>query len=180
MRPSLDCERVIIPFNGKAPRIDPTAFIAPTAVLIGDVEVGPQSSVWFGAVLRADFSPIRVGARSNIQDNAVVHVDRDRGCYIGDQCTIGHGAILHTARLANRVLVGNGARVLEATVGEDSVIAPGAVVIDDTLVPPRSLVVGMPAVVKKTISEKARADIVRASEHYVENTRRMREALPAH
>lgn len=170
---------MLIPFNGKTPRVDPTAFIAPTAVLVGDVHIGPQSSVWFGAVLRADYSPIRVGARSNIQDNAVVHVTRERGCTIGDQCTIGHGAILHTAQLADRVLVGNGACVHEAAVGEDSVIAPGAVVVDHTAVPPGSLVVGTPGAVKKPVSDKARAEILTASEHYVENTRRMLEASGA-
>lgn len=170
---------MLIPFNGKTPRVDPTAFIAPTAVLVGDVHIGPQSSVWFGAVLRADYSPIRVGARSNIQDNAVVHVTRERGCTIGDQCTIGHGAILHTAQLADRVLVGNGACVHEAAVGEDSVIAPGAVVVDHTAVPPGSLVVGTPGAVKKPVSDKARAEILTASEHYVENTRRMLEACGA-
>jgi carbonic anhydrase/acetyltransferase-like protein (isoleucine patch superfamily) len=168
---------MIIPFNGKTPRVHPSAFIAPTAVLVGDVEIGPESSVWFGAVLRADYQPIRLGARSNIQDNSVVHVDRDQGCYIGDQCTIGHGAILHTARIADRVLVGNGATVMEATVGEDSVIAPGAVVIDHTDVPPGSLVTGVPGVVKKSVSPEVRAHILTASEHYVENTRRMRDAI---
>jgi carbonic anhydrase/acetyltransferase-like protein (isoleucine patch superfamily) len=100
-----------------------------------------------------------------------------QGCYIGDQCTIGHGAILHTARIADRVLVGNGATVMEATVGEDSVIAPGAVVIDHTDVPPGSLVTGVPGVVKKSVSPEVRAHILTASQHYVENTRRMRDAI---
>jgi len=168
---------VIISLNGKSPRIHPTAFVAPTAVLIGDVEIGADASIWFGAVLRGDHAPIRVGARTNLQENVVVHVDEGRGCTIGEGCTIGHGAVLHTAQIADHVIVGTSASVLEAVVGEFCVIAPGAVVIDATTVPPGSLVVGTPGVVKKPVSAEWRARILSAAEGYVRHGRGMREAV---
>src|SRR5215471_16122822 len=112
---------MIIEYRGKHPRIDPSAFVAPTAVLIGDVTVGPESSIWFGAVLRGDNGPIKVGARTSVQDNAVVHVG-DRGLTVlGDDVTVGHCAVMEDCHIGNGALIGSNAVILNgATIGEGS------------------------------------------------------------
>jgi gamma-carbonic anhydrase len=128
------------------PRIHPSAFIAPGAVVLGDVELGKDSSVWFSAVLRGDTNSIRVGDRTNIQDGVIVHCDSGMPAVIGDEVSVGHGAILHGCVVRSRVLVGIGARVLNlAEIGSESLVAAGALVPERMKVPPRSLVVGLPA-----------------------------------
>ncbi|MDE2804708.1 MAG: gamma carbonic anhydrase family protein [Gemmatimonadota bacterium] len=141
----------IIPFGGKRPRIGDSAFVAPTAVVIGDVEVGERASIWFGAVLRGDHPEhgIRVGARANVQDNAVVHTSDQGPTVLEDEVTVGHGAILESCRVGRRTVVGMGASVLQrADVGEGCVIAAGAVVKESARIPPRSLVAGVPGRVR--------------------------------
>ena len=129
-------------------------FIAPNATVIGDVELGDESSIWFGAVLRGDSDKIRIGNRTNIQDNAVVHCDPNDPAIIGDNCIIGHNAIVHGATLKNNVLVGMNATILnKAIVGEYSIIGANALVTAGTVIPPYSLVLGSPAKVVKTLSE---------------------------
>jgi len=154
------------------PRIDPTAFVAPTAVVLGDVELGPGASVWFHCVLRGDANAIRVGARSNIQDMVVMHGDRvagDHPVLVGDDVTIGHGAIIHGCTIGDRVLVGMGAIILNgAQIGDDSIVAAGALVREGMEVPPGSLVVGVPAKVRREVSEEAGARILRTSAAYQE------------
>lgn len=139
------------------PTIDPTAFIAPSADVIGDVTVGPESSVWYGCVLRGDIASITVGSRTNLQDLTLVHVDRETPCTIGDSVGVGHRAIIHGCVIEDRCLIGMGAIVLShARVGEGSVIAAGALVTEGVVVPPRSLVVGIPGrVVREVDSELA-------------------------
>ncbi len=165
---------IIIPFNGKTPRIHPTAFVAPTAVLIGDVEVGAESSVWFGAVLRGDHPDhgIRVGARTSIQDNCVLHVSARGATIVGDEVTVGHGAVFESCEIQRGALIGMNAVLLHGCViGEASLVAALSVVPTGMTVPPRTLVAGAPAQIRKQLSGES-ADWVRGSaEHYVELAR---------
>ncbi|MXX54823.1 MAG: gamma carbonic anhydrase family protein, partial [Gemmatimonadetes bacterium] len=134
---------VVVSFEGRRPRIAGSAFLAPTAVVIGDVEIGADASVWFGAVLRGDPPEhgIRVGARANVQDNAVIHTSDQGPTVIEEEVTVGHGAIMESCRIGRRAVVGMGAVVLQrAEVGEGCVVAAGAVVKEGARVPPRSLV----------------------------------------
>jgi|TARA_B110000977_G_C10869411_1_gene412937 carbonic anhydrase/acetyltransferase-like protein (isoleucine patch superfamily) len=129
-------------------------FIAPTATVIGDVSLGDEVSIWFGAVLRGDSDKISVGARTNIQDNAVIHCDPNDPAVIGEECIIGHCAIVHGAKLANNVLIGMNATVLNnAEIGEFSIIGANALVTAGTIIPPYSLVLGSPAKVVKKLSD---------------------------
>ena len=128
------------------PRVHPSAYIAPTATIIGDVEIGEGVSIWDGAVLRGDVSYIKIGKNSNIQDNAVIHVDYDEPTIIGENVTVGHMAVVHAAKVGNNVIVGIHAVVLNnAIIGDGSVIGAGAVVTPKTEIPPKSLVLGVPA-----------------------------------
>jgi carbonic anhydrase/acetyltransferase-like protein (isoleucine patch superfamily) len=161
----------IITYRGMTPRIHPTAWLAPTAVLIGNVEVGPESSIWFGAVLRGDNprQPIRVGARTSIQDNCVLHVS-DRGpTIVGDEVTVGHGAIFESCTIERGALIGMNAVVLhEAVIGERSIVGALSVVPERMQVPPRTLVAGVPAKVRKELSEDALRALEGSAAHYVE------------
>jgi gamma-carbonic anhydrase len=170
---------LILPFGGKSPRIGRDVFIAPNATLIGDVEIADGASVWFGAVLRADIGPIRIGPRTNVQDLACIHLtDGVSEAILGADITVGHGAILHGCVIGDRCLVGMRSVVLDnAQVGEGSVIAAGAVVTARTVIPARSLVRGVPArAIREVTAEEGALGIVGAA-HYVEIARRYREAL---
>lgn len=159
-----------MPFRGKTPRVAPSAFVAPTAVLVGDVVVGEESSVWFGAVLRGDHpeNGIVVGPRTSIQDNAVVHVGEWGATEIGADVTFGHGAMCESCRIGDGSMVGMNAVVLQkAVVGPQCVLAAGTVVREGAVVPGRSLVAGVPGVVKKKIDGRAAEWIGRGSSHYV-------------
>lgn len=164
----------ILPFNGVAPVIHPSAFIAPTAVLIGNVTVGPESSIWFGAVLRGDDPDhgIVVGPRTSVQDNCVVHVGRWGPTVIGTDVTVGHGAKFESCTIGDRCVVGMNAVILQsATVGEECVLAANTVVLEGATIPARSVVAGVPGVVKKTLEGRA-ADWIRGGgAHYVELSR---------
>jgi carbonic anhydrase/acetyltransferase-like protein (isoleucine patch superfamily) len=143
---------MILEFDGKRPKIAETAFIAPNATIIGDVTIEDGASIWFGAVLRGDFGPIVVGARTSIQDNCVIHVT-ESGTYIAEDVTVGHGAILHNCRIGRSSVIGMNAVVLDnAEIGEESVVAAGSVVPTNAKFPPRVLVAGIPAEQKKTIA----------------------------
>lgn len=136
-------------FEGKTPRVHPTAFIAPTAVLIGDVTVEENASVWYNAVVRSDFSPIVIRRGANVQDCAVVHVTPQHGVEIGPGATIGHGCVVHGATLGEECLVGNASTVLDgARIGVRAMIAAGALVTPGTEVPDGMLAVGVPAKVR--------------------------------
>lgn len=168
---------LILPFDGRSPRIHPTAFIAPTAVLIGDVEVGPESSVWFGAILRGDHPVhgIRIGARASVQDNCVLHVS-DRGpTLVGEEATIGHGAAFESCIIGRRALIGMNAVILhDAEIGEESVVAAASVVAAGFAVPPRTLVAGAPATVRKALAGESAAWVRGSAAHYVELARQYR------
>jgi carbonic anhydrase/acetyltransferase-like protein (isoleucine patch superfamily) len=147
-------------------------FIAPTATVIGDVSLGDEVSIWFGAVLRGDSDTITVGARSNIQDNAVIHCDPNSPAILGEECIIGHCAIVHGAKLANNVLIGMNATVLNnAEIGEYSIIGANALVTAGTIIPAYSLVLGSPAKVIQTLSENQIADIKVNARVYVDKAK---------
>ena len=155
--------------------IHPTAFIAPGAVVLGDVTLEARVSVWYGAVLRGDMAPIRVGEASNLQDGAIVHVDGGKPARIGARVGVGHGAILHACPVEDDCLIGMGSILLnEAHIGTGSVVAAGAVVPEGTRIPPGSLVVGMPARVTRAVDDALRARIRQTWEHYLAEAERHR------
>jgi carbonic anhydrase/acetyltransferase-like protein (isoleucine patch superfamily) len=165
------------PFEDKFPRVDPSAFVHPTATLIGDVEIGPDSSVWPGAVLRADWNPIRIGRATSIQDNAVVHVSPTAGTTIGDRCIVGHLAFLEECEVGSACLVGVGAKILNgATLLNGSVAAANAVVLGGTVVPTGCRAQGVPARVVE-VSKPSPAQIGEGADRYVEVGRRMAASL---
>ena len=152
-----------------APSVHPSAWIAPTASVTGDVTLGPEASVWYQCVLRGDIAPIRIGAESNVQDLTMVHVDIDRPCHIGNRVGIGHRVIIHGCDIEDDCLIGMGAIVLShAVIGAGSVIAAGAVVREGTRVPPGSLVVGVPGLVVRTVDDELRRRARLTVEHYRE------------
>lgn len=168
-------------FEGMSPRIDPSAYIAPGATVIGDVTIGPDVSIWPDAVLRGDVGRIIIGARSNIQDGTVVHVDTGGETVLGEDVTVGHMAMVHSCRIASQCLIGMSATVLSrSAVGQGSIIAAGAVVREDQDIPEFSLAVGVPAEVKKQLDLASRAERVHHAASYVELGRRYREGLREH
>ena len=169
---------LVLSVNDVSPRIDESVFLAPGCVVVGDVEIGPDSSVWFGAVLRGDVAPIKIGARTNVQDGAVLHVDTGSPCVVGDDVTIGHRAIIHAANVGNRVTIGMGSIVLSrSTIGEAAVIAAGAVVAEGTSVQPGALMMGIPAREKRILDDEQQERMARNAEHYVSNGRAYRSTL---
>lgn len=154
-------------------QVDESVYIAPTAVVAGDVSLAAQASVWFGAVLRGDCEAIRVGRRTNIQDNAVLHADYGFPCTLGAGVTVGHGAIVHGATIGDNVVIGMKAVVQNgATIGENSLIAVGAVVPEGAQIPPGSLVMGLPGKIKRPLEPHEIDRNRQGAEHYVENARR--------
>jgi carbonic anhydrase/acetyltransferase-like protein (isoleucine patch superfamily) len=166
---------LLIEYHGKRPHVADDAFLAPTAVLIGDVTVGAGASIWFGAVLRADFGPIAVGAGSSVQDNAVVHVGVDWPTTIGANVTIGHGAVLEGCTIGDGAIVGMNATVLpRAVVGGEAVIAAGSVVGEGVHIPERVLAAGAPARVKKELAGSSLEWIRMAAPDYQQKAREYR------
>lgn len=169
---------LVLSVNGVSPRIADGVFLAPGCVVVGDVDIGLNSSVWFGAVLRGDVAPIRIGTRTNVQDGAVLHVDTGSPCVVGDDVTIGHRAIIHAANVGNRVTIGMGSIVLSrSTIGEGAVIAAGAVVAENSSVQPGALMMGVPAQEKRILDEKRQERMARNAGHYVNNGRAYRSTL---
>jgi carbonic anhydrase/acetyltransferase-like protein (isoleucine patch superfamily) len=155
--------------------IDPSAFIAPQAVVLGDVSLGRDTSIWYNAVVRADLAPIRIGDGTNIQDLSVVHVDEEVPCVIGNRVGVGHRAILHGCTVEDDCLVGMGAILLNGVhVGAGSVIGAGAVLPEGMDVPPGSLVLGVPARIVRHVDEGLRARQRLTWEHYVAQARHHR------
>src|SRR6184192_519259 len=157
------------------PRIHPTAYVVPGATVIGDVTLMEESSVWCGAVLRGDINRIIIGPRSNVQDNAVVHLDTDYPTTVGELVTVGHSAIVHACKIDNEVLVGMGAIILDdAEVGARSIIGANALVTIGMKIPPGSLVLGSPAKVKRQLTLDEQKDIARWAWSYVETAKQFR------
>lgn len=167
---------MIISYKGVTPRLHESVFVAHGAHIIGDVEIGPESSVWFNTVIRGDVHYIRIGARTNIQDNCVLHVTHDQyPLVIGSNVTIGHGAIVHAANLMDECLIGMGAIILDnATIGANSLVAAGSVVAEHFQVPEGSLVAGVPARIKRTLSAEERQRIRQSAQNYVDYARACR------
>lgn len=166
---------MLIEFRGRVPKVDPTAFVAPTAVLIGDVEVGPESSIWFGAVVRGDNGPIRIGARTSVQDNCVLHVSRNCTTVLGDDVTVGHCAVMEDCTIENHALIGSNAVILNgAIVGASSLVAAGSVVGENARIPERVVVAGAPATVKKPLGGEAAKWVATGADEYRELTRSYR------
>lgn len=165
-------------FEGLNPAIDADAWVAPSADVIGDARLAAGASVWFGAVIRADNTPIVVGERSNVQEGAMLHSDPGSPLTIGADCTIGHHAILHGCTIGDRVLVGMGAVVLNrAVIGEDCLIGAGALVTEGKVFPPGSLIVGSPARTVRELDATTRAGLLLSAQNYVERQRRFRMGL---
>lgn len=165
---------LLLPFGGKTPTVAPDAFLAPTAVLIGDVTVGAEASIWFGAVLRGDDpeNGIVVGPRTSVQDNCVVHVGGWRPTVIGADCTIGHGAAFESCAIGDGTVVGMNAVILQdAEIGARCVVAAGSVVKEGARIPDRSLVAGVPATVRKALEGGAARWVEEGGRHYVELSR---------
>ena len=157
------------PYRGRLPIVHPTAYVDESAQVIGDVEIGEDSSLWMNVVMRGDVHQIRLGRRSNVQDGTVVHVMREtHPTRIGDEVTIGHGAIVHGCTIADRVLVGMGAIVLNgAAIGEDSIVAAGTLVPEGMQIPARSLVMGTPGKVRRPLTDAEIASIREYADNYV-------------
>ena len=160
-------------FRGMRPRVARGVFLAENCAVIGDVEIGEDSSIWYGTVVRGDVMPIRIGARTNLQDNTVLHVTAGKfGTTIGNDCTIGHNAIIHACTIEDACLIGMGAIVLDgARVGRGSFVGAGALVTPGTDIPPGSFVLGSPARVRRTVSDTEREAIEYGARHYVELAR---------
>jgi carbonic anhydrase/acetyltransferase-like protein (isoleucine patch superfamily) len=159
----------IYELSGVRPTLGRDVFVADNATVIGDVHLGDESSVWFGTVLRGDYFPIRVGARTNIQDNSVVHITSGTAkTTIGDDVTIGHAAIIHGCTIGNRCLIGMGSILLDnAVVGDGSFIAAGSLVTPGTVIPPDSFALGRPAKVLRRVRDEDRLTIEASSKLYV-------------
>ncbi|MGH7472228.1 MAG: gamma carbonic anhydrase family protein [Longimicrobiales bacterium] len=164
----------LIPFNGHSPRVHPTAFLAPTAVLIGQVEVGAHSSIWFGAILRGDHPEhgIRVGARTSIQDNCVLHVSARGDTIVEDDVTVGHGAVFESCTIRRGSLIGMNSVLLHGCeIGEEALVAALSVVTTDMKVAARTLVGGVPARLLKKLEGEAEDWVRGSAEHYVDLAR---------
>ncbi|HYD98736.1 MAG TPA: gamma carbonic anhydrase family protein [Alphaproteobacteria bacterium] len=160
---------LILPHHGHTPRIDPAAWLAPGAVVIGDTEIGPESSVWFGCVLRGDVNFIRIGARTNIQDGTIVHVaSKGQPTLIGDDVTVGHGAILHACTVESGAFIGMRATVMDGAVVEGgAMVAAGALVTPGKRVRRGELWAGNPAKPMRSLSEAEQAAFLESAAHYV-------------
>jgi carbonic anhydrase/acetyltransferase-like protein (isoleucine patch superfamily) len=169
---------VIFELDGHAPEIDPTAWVAPTATVIGKVRLGPGASVWFGAVLRGDTEWIEVGEGSNVQENSVFHTDLGFPLSVGQGCTIGHKAMLHGCTIADNALVGMGATVLNgAVIARDSLVGACALVTEGKRLDPGSLIVGAPARAIRALTAGQIEGLRGSARHYRENAQRFRSGL---
>ena len=164
---------MIRPFRGVHPLIHPTAFVEESAQVIGDVHLGEESSIWFNAVVRGDVHYIRIGDRTNVQDNSVIHVrNGSHPTILEDEVTVGHSVTLHGCHVERGALIGIGSIVLDdVRVGSLSIVAAGAVVSPGTVIPPRSLVMGLPARIKRQLTDEEVNDLRVFWKNYVEYTR---------
>jgi carbonic anhydrase/acetyltransferase-like protein (isoleucine patch superfamily) len=172
-------DNYIAELDSGSPRIDPEAFVAPTAVVVGAVTMGPRSSIWYGAVARADGERIEIGPGSNVQDGCTLHADPGFPLVVGRGVTVGHNVVLHGARIDDDVLVGMGSIVMNgAHIGSGSIVAAGAVVTQGTEVPPGSVVAGVPAKVVRQATEDDRTHITRNAANYTERLPAARKVRP--
>ena len=160
---------MLLSYQGRAPQVHPSAYVQASAQVIGDVVIGPESSVWFNAVVRGDVHPIRIGARSNLQDNVTVHVTAARWpTIVGDDVTVAHAVVLHGCSVGDRCLIGMGAIVMDGVeIGEQCLIGAGALVTPGTRIPAGQLVMGQPAKVVRPLGEDEIVHILRSAQNYV-------------
>ena len=169
---------MIYQLGNQIPQVAEDAYVAPSADVIGSVSLGSQSSVWFGAVLRGDNDQISVGARSNIQDNTVIHVDAGVPVTIGDDVSVGHSVVIHGCTICDKVLIGNGAVVLDfAEIGENSLVGAHALVTERKHFPARSLIIGAPAKVVRELTDEEVEQLSRNVESYLKKAERYRTGL---
>ncbi|KIN72471.1 gamma carbonic anhydrase family protein [Sulfitobacter guttiformis] len=162
----------------KSPQIDPSAWIAPDANIVGNVRLAERTSVWFGCTIRGDNEVISIGAGSNVQENSVFHTDPGCPLTIGENCTIGHKVMLHGCTIGDNSLIGMGATVLNgAKIGKNCLIGAGALITENKVIPDGSLVMGAPGKVVRTLDEAAIAGLTRSAEHYQQNAARFRSDL---
>lgn len=161
---------MILPFKEIEPKIHPTAFIAADAHVIGDVEIGENASVWFGSVIRGDVNRIRIGAKTNIQDQTIIHVSsKGLPTIVEEEVTVGHRVTLHACHVERRCLIGIGAIIMDgARIGRDSLVGAGALVTPGTQIPPRSLVIGSPGRVKRQLTDEEIAGLDHSWRNYVQ------------
>tara|TARA_B100000686_G_scaffold31363_1_gene32404 strand:- start:22910 stop:23434 length:525 start_codon:yes stop_codon:yes gene_type:complete len=171
---------VIYQLGDQVPQVEKDVYVAPSADVIGSVSLGSRSSVWFGAVLRGDNDQISIGARSNIQDNTVIHVDAGVPVTIGDDVSIGHSVVIHGCTIRNKALIGNGAVVLDfAEIGESSLVGANALVTERKRFPARSLILGSPAKVIRELTDEEVEQLSRNVESYLKKAQRYRTGLHA-
>jgi carbonic anhydrase/acetyltransferase-like protein (isoleucine patch superfamily) len=169
---------MIMSFKGKRPEISDTALIADSADVIGDVEIGDFSSVWFGAVIRGDRNKIKIGNRTSIQDNVVIHIDPENRVEIGDNVSIGHGAVLHGCRIEDNVLIGMNSTVLNgAEIGKNSIVGANALISEGKKFPENSLIIGVPGKVKRETEKSEIKAIEENAAEYVEFVKEYREEM---
>ena len=163
----------VLPYRDRRPRVDPSAFVAPGAWVVGDVTIAERASIWFNAVVRGDSDRVEIGAETNVQDGAVLHTDTGQPCIVGARCTIGHLAIVHGCRIGDGSLIGMGAIVLSgAEIGEESLVAAGALVPEGRSYPPRSLLVGSPVRRLRDLTDDDVEKLIRPGvEHYLQYAR---------
>lgn len=168
---------MLIAYQGVMPTVHPSVFVAPGAMIIGAVTIGEESSVWFNSVLRGDLEPIRIGCRTNIQDGTVIHMDKELPCLIGDNVTIGHGAILHSCTIGNEALIGMGAILLTgSTIGERAIVAAGTLVREGQEIPPGTVAMGVPAKVRREATETELDRVRRGKDDYVRRGKLMQKS----
>ncbi|MDE0396593.1 MAG: gamma carbonic anhydrase family protein [Candidatus Poribacteria bacterium] len=159
---------MLIEYEGITPDVHASVFVAPGAMVIGDVTIGEESSIWFNSVLRGDLEPIRIGCRTNVQDGAVIHMDKEIPCLIGDDVTIGHGAILHSCTIGNAALIGMGAILLTGSIiGERAIVAAGTLVREGQEIPPGTVAMGVPAKVRREATEAELERVRHGKDDYV-------------
>lgn len=169
---------MIMDFKGKSPKISETAFISNSADLIGDIEIGDFSSVWFNAVLRGDRNKIKIGSRTSIQDNVVIHADPENRVQIGDDVSVGHGAVLHGCKIESNVLIGMNSTVLNgAEIGKNSIVGANALIPEGKKYPENSLIIGVPGKIKREIEKYEIEAIAENAVEYVELVREYREEV---
>ncbi len=169
---------MLIEYEGKMPSIHSSVFVAPGAMIIGDVKIGEESSIWFNCVLRGDLEPIHIGCRTNIQDGTVIHMDKEIPCLIGDDVTVGHGAILHSCNIDNEALIGMGAILLTGCkIGERAIVAAGTLVREGQEIPSGSIAMGVPAVVRREATEAEFERVRNGKDDYVYRGKVMQESL---
>ena len=169
---------MLIQYEDVMPNVHPSVFVAQGAMLIGDVAIGEEASIWFNAVLRGDVEPIRVGCRTNVQDGAVLHTDKTFPCLIGDDVTVGHGAILHGCTIGDGALIGMGAILLTGSViGENAVVAAGTLVREGQEIPAGALALGVPAKVRREATDAELERVRRGKDDYVRRGKLMQKSM---